>query len=117
MYAFAVRIPPGQTESVRRFFAEILGPRKANYEDVARRADVSEEHYWLQHQPAGDLLVVASDSDQVKFLEIMANPETDFDRWLWAEIARVFGPDDGAGPSVVNESLGVLRVRKPAETA
>jgi hypothetical protein len=109
-YVFAVPIPPGKTEAVRDFVAELLGSRKAGYEDLARRSDVSEEHYWLQHDPSGDLLVVASDSDQTKYMAILANPETDFDRWMGAEIQRIFGSDPDAGPGPINEPLGVLRV-------
>jgi hypothetical protein len=109
-YAFAVPIPPGKTEAVRDFVAELLGSRQAEYEDLARRSDVTEEHYWLQHDAAGDVLVVASDSDQTKFLANMAHPQTDFDRWLRHELARIFGFDPGAEPASVNESLGSLRV-------
>jgi hypothetical protein len=81
-YAFAVPIPPGKTEALRVVLAEILSPRQPEYADLARRSEVSEEDYWLQANPAGDLLVVSSDSDQQKFMAIMANPETEFDRWL-----------------------------------
>ena len=49
-------------------------------EDVARRSEVTEEYYWLHHDPAGDLLVVASDSDQITSRQILANHETAFDR-------------------------------------
>jgi hypothetical protein len=47
---------------------------------VARRSEVTEEYYWLHHDPAGDLLVVASDSDQITSRQILANYETAFDR-------------------------------------
>jgi hypothetical protein len=109
-YAFAVPIPPGKTDDVRHFMAELRGARKAEYEDLARRSEVSEEHYWLQHDAAGDFLVVASDSDQAKYMQILANPETDFDRWMREQIEQIFGFDPGAPAGPTNESLGTLRL-------
>jgi hypothetical protein len=84
--------------------------RKCDYVDLARRSEVTEEDYWLQADPAGDLLVVASDSDQQKFLAIMANPETEFDRWLAEQLPTIFGFDPAAPGRAVNESLGRLVV-------
>jgi hypothetical protein len=109
-YAFAAPIPPGKTDAVRAFFAEILGPRQADYADLARRSDVSAEDYWLQPDSSGDLVVVASDSDQQKFAAIMANPETEFDRWLVGQLQEIFGFDLSAPDGSVNESLGRLVV-------
>jgi hypothetical protein len=53
-YLFAAPIPPGKTDAVRRFIAETLGPRKAEYDDLQRRSGVTEEAYWLQVDPAAD---------------------------------------------------------------
>jgi hypothetical protein len=58
---------------------------------------VSEEHYWLQHGAAGDFLVVASDSDQTKYMQILANPETDFNRWMRQQIEQIFGRSSHKG--------------------
>jgi hypothetical protein len=109
-YAFAVPISPGKTDAVRAFFADIRGPRKSDYADLARRSKVAEEDYWLQSDPSGDLLVVASDSDQQQYRAILANPETDFDRWLVAEIRAIFGVEPGPPDGPMNESLDRLVV-------
>ncbi len=39
-YAFAIPIPPGKTEAVRRLTAESLGARKSEYDDMQRRSGV-----------------------------------------------------------------------------
>ena len=106
-YAFAVPIPPGKTEAVRRLTAESLGARRAEYDDLQRRSGVREESYWLQRDPGqGDLLIVVSDSDQDAFMEIMANPQTPFDRWYRDQIQEIFG-DEAAEPwGERNELLG-----------
>ena len=73
---------------------ECLGPRKAEYDDLQRRSGVIEESYWLQHDPAqGDMLVVVSDSDPDAGTEVMANPQTDFDRWFRDQMIEIFGKD------------------------
>ena len=107
-YAFAAPILPGQTEACRRFVAECLGPRRAEYADLQRRTGVTEEAYWLQPGPEGDLLVVASDSDQGEFAELMANPQTEFDRWFREQIRTIFGFDPAAA-APANELLGEWR--------
>ena len=106
-YAFAIPIPPGKTEALRHLTAESLGTRRAEYDDLQRRSGVTEESYWLQHDPeGGDLLIVVSSSDQTAFMEIMASPQTPFDRWYRDQIQEIFG-DDAAEPfGERNELLG-----------
>jgi hypothetical protein len=74
LYAFADSIPPGKTDDVRRFYAELCGARKADYDEIARRSGVTEEWYWLQTGSGGDLVVVGSSSDQQAFDAILADP-------------------------------------------
>ena len=106
-YAFAVPIPPGKTDAVRRLTQESLGARRSEYDDLQRRSGVTEESYWLQHDPeGGDLLIVVSDSDQTDFLQIMANPQTPFDRWYRDQIQEIFGFDPGQVVAERNELLG-----------
>ncbi len=108
-YAFAGPILPGQTEACRRFVAECLGPRRAEYADLQRRSGVTEEAYWLQRGPEGDLLVVVSSNDQAAFEAIMAAPETEFDRWFRDRIGAIFGFDPAAPGGPRNELLGEWR--------
>src|SRR5215218_7313502 len=105
-YAFAVPIPAGKTDAMRRLFAESLGPRKREYDDLQRRAGITEESYWLQHDPEGDVLVVVSNSDQTDFMAIMANPQTDFDRWFRDQLREIFGSDPAEPAGERNELLG-----------
>jgi hypothetical protein len=94
--AFAVPIRPGQAEACRRWIAECAGPRRAAYEDMQRRTGVTEEAYWLQTGPEGDILIVTSHSDQRAFNALMLAPETDFDRWFRAQIETILGFDPAA---------------------
>lgn len=109
-YAFSVPIPPGKTGAVRRFFAESLGPCKADYDDLQRRRGVTGEAYWLQPDPEhGDVLVIVSEckaGDDRAFQAIMANPQTEFDRWYRARLLDIMGIDVGEPGGSPNELLG-----------
>jgi hypothetical protein len=109
-YAFAVHIPPGKTEAVRRLIADSLGPRKTDYDDLQRRSGVTGEAYWLQSDPEhGDTLIVVSDgeaSDDRAFQALMADPQTDFDRWYRDQIEAILPIDMSVPTSVPNELLG-----------
>jgi hypothetical protein len=95
-YAFSIPIQPGQTGACRALFAELAGPRRAEYEDMQRRTGVTEEAYWLQTTPDGDTVVMTSNSDQRDFAALMANPRTDFDRWFRERVTAIFGFDPAA---------------------
>jgi hypothetical protein len=106
MYAFAVPIPAGKTEAIRRLTDTCLGARKAEYDDMQRRSGVTEESYWLQADPTGDVMIVVSNSDQRAFAAIMANPQTEFDRWYRTQITEIFGTDPGEPWGAPNELIG-----------
>lgn len=109
-YAFAVRIPPGKTEAMRSLIAENLGPRKADYDDLQRRSGMTGEAYWLQPDPEhGDTLIVVSDceaSDDQAFQALMADPQTDFDRWFRDQVEAILPTDMSVPTSTPNELLG-----------
>jgi hypothetical protein len=106
-YAFAIPVPRGKIDALRRLTEECLGARKSEYDDMQRRSGVTEESYWLQHDPElGDLLIVVSNSDQTDFLQIMAHPQTPFDRWYRDQIRDIFGFDPAQPAGERNELLG-----------
>ena len=105
--AFAAPIPPGKTDAVRAFIAATLGPRRADFDDLQRRSGVTEESYWLQVDPTGtDSLVIVSNGHDADFWAIMANPQTDFDRWYREQIETIWEFDAGAPRPPANELLG-----------
>ena len=115
-YAFAARIRPGQTDALRRLVAECLGPRRAEWEDMQRRSGVTEEAYWLQSDPEGDFFIVVSNSDQLGYHALMANPQTEFDRWFRDQDRAIFaGEPVGSSPAPRNEFLGEWRDASPTD--
>jgi hypothetical protein len=105
-YPVAVRIPAGRTDALRQLFAESLGPRRAEYDDLQRRSGITDEAYWLQFDDDGDSLIVLSNRDQAKFMEIMNNPQTDFDRWFRDRMQEIFAFDLTGPPPPSNELIG-----------
>jgi hypothetical protein len=109
-YVIALRIPPGKTEAVRRLTDEVLGARKADYDDLMRRGGYTEEAYWLQPDAEqGDLLIAVSSRDHAEFTRIMANPQTAFDRWYRDQLQAIFGPGVAEPAEAPNELLGTWR--------
>jgi hypothetical protein len=106
-YAFAIPIPLDKTDAVRRLTQESLGARKSEFDDMQRRSGVTEESYWLQTDADGnDIMVVVSSSDQEDFWAIMANPQTDFDRWYKEQIETIWEFDASQPIGTRNELLG-----------
>jgi hypothetical protein len=109
-YALALPIPAGQTEAARHFTQECLGPRKAEFDDMMRRSHLTEESYWLQRDPErGDMLVVFGRDDLADFTAIMANPQTEFDRWYRDQLISIFGEDPAVDSGNPNEWLGTWK--------
>ena len=109
-YAFALPIPSDKTEAVRRFTAECLGPRLAEFDDMMRRSNLTEESYWVQRDPErGDQLVVFGREDLAAFNAIMANPQTEFDQWYRDQFMTIMGFDPTADPGTPNELLGTWK--------
>jgi hypothetical protein len=95
-HAFAIPIPPGQTEACRRLIAEWTGPdapHRRDYEELQRQAGIGHEAYWLQTGPTGDLLIVASDHDQRAFTALMAEGATPAAREFRQQMQTVLGID------------------------
>ena len=59
---FAIPVIHGKTDAARDFFAELEGPRKPSYATSERRIGVTQELWYLQHTPMGDLLVAYIES-------------------------------------------------------
>jgi hypothetical protein len=106
-HAIALPIRPGKTDAVRRFTSECLGPRKAEFDDMMRRGGYTEEAYWLQQDAErGDVVIAVSSRDHTDFDAIMANPQTDFDRWYRDQLREIFDMDPEAPSESRNEFLG-----------
>jgi hypothetical protein len=51
--AFAFPLKAGKTEEWRAWIAEVLGPRRGEYEAFSRQVGLKTQHAYLQHTPRG----------------------------------------------------------------
>ena len=93
-YAFVVPILPGQEEADRRFFAELQGARRAEYEAAWRRLGVRAERVWHQQTPQGTVAVVYLEADDPgRMFEGLATSDDPFVAWWRAQILAIHGLD------------------------
>ena len=90
--AFAVVLPPGQTEPNRIALASCRdGPRKEAYQDACRHAGIVREAVWIQSAPGGDVAVVYQEADDRHAFTILRTSAEPFDRWFRDHIRHVHG--------------------------
>ncbi len=94
MMAMAVPVLPGKLDEWRQFSAELMGPRRAEYEASRRRMGVRSEHSFLQHTPMGDLVILVFEGDNLPAaMATMANSTDPFDQWTAAKAKEIHGLD------------------------
>ena len=108
-YAFALPIVPGQAEAARRFVAEVLGPRKAEWDDLQRRQGVTQESYFLQQAPDSDLFIVTGQGTFTPISEWLDTEGVPFDRWFADQIKEITGVDVRELGDELPEHLGDWR--------
>ena len=108
-YAFAMPILPGKTEAAARFVREVLGPRKRDWDDLQRRQGVTRESYFLQRDPAGNLLVVTGEGTFTPISQWLDPEGILFDRWFAEQVRDVTGVDVRALGDELTELLGEWR--------
>ena len=92
--AYALPVLPGHSEEAASFGAELdAAGLRDRYEELNRRAGVQSHTEWLQRGPAGDILVVAFESDAPERLFRPFTEGDAYDDWWRARVQRVFGFD------------------------
>ena len=96
--AFAVPILPGKTETSRDGTRSLEGERKAAYESSRERHGISREAVWLQQTPAGDMVVVYLEADDLQAaMAGMGSSQEQFDQWFRDHVREAHGIDLAQG--------------------
>src|SRR5207302_1867381 len=125
--AFALPIRRGKSEVWRRFVQEMLGLRRAEYEEARRRLGIRHERAWLIEAPHGDPAFAGSGSgagqalafvyleadDPTGALAQLAATDAPFDCRLRQQWREIHGPDPaqvlpGFPPELVYEWPGPM---------
>ena len=64
--AFVFSLRAGKTEEWRAWIAEILGPRRSEYEAFSRRAGLRTQRAYLQHTSQGDQAIIYLEGDDLQ---------------------------------------------------
>ena len=64
--AIAFPLRAGKTEEWRAWIAEILGPRRSEYEAFSRRVGLGTQRAYLQHTPHGDQAIIYLEGDDLQ---------------------------------------------------
>ncbi len=91
---FALPVISGKSEAVAGFFEELEGPRKQPYAASEKRIGVTQELWFVQHTPQGDLLIAYLESpDAANALRLFSQSEDAFDQWFKRGLAEITGVD------------------------
>jgi hypothetical protein len=99
MPAIAAPLAAEKLDAWESWIAELLGPRKAEFDDLNARHGLTEHRAYLQPTPDGTFLVLAihegPGSDD--FIPSVLQSDHEFDRWFATSLAEIHGMDT-SGP-------------------
>ena len=89
----------GKVDDWRSWVAELNGPRKAEFEDLNSRYELTEHRAYLQPMPDGSsaVLVIYEGPGADTFLPAVMASDHEFDRWFVSNVAELHGMDS-TGP-------------------
>ena len=100
MGAMAAPIAPGKLEDWEAWVGELNGSRKAEFDDMNKRFDVTDHRAWLQQSLDGQNTVVAvwDGPGGDDFLSNVMTSDHEFDTWFREKVSDIHGIDLAAPP-------------------
>jgi hypothetical protein len=92
--AVALPILPGKMEDLKRFLAEVKGPRKEAQSNARRRIGVMRETLWIQQTPRGAMLLLYMEKEETKETSSVAEfygSQDPYDLWFKPQIKAITG--------------------------
>jgi hypothetical protein len=90
----AFPILPGKTEQARKNAAELMGDKRADYEDGLKRTGIGRETWTLQSTPMGDFMLVWFEAEDIEeVFTILATSTEPFDVWFREQVLDTNGID------------------------
>jgi len=99
-------IVEGKEDAARAFAAETVGARRADFEALQARSNITRETWALQETPMGNLMVVWFEGDVEKAFADLATDNGEFTTWFRSQVKDITGfdlaaPPDGPLPAVL----------------
>ena len=86
----------GQDDAARAFASETIGARKADFEALQARANITRETWAIQETPMGSFMLVWFEGDVEKAFGDLASDSSEFGTWFRTQVKDVTGVDLGA---------------------
>jgi hypothetical protein len=81
--AFVFPLRAGKTEEWRAWIAEILGPRRSEYEAFSRKHGLSAQRAYLQHTPHGDQAIIYLEGEDLqRTFQLLRTAQAPFVVWV-----------------------------------
>ena len=91
---FVLPILPEKEEAWRRFYQEISGSRRREYEESRRRLGITGECVWVSQVPQGEIAIVALETEDIEHvISQLATTDLPFDRWFRQQLQVFYGLD------------------------
>ena len=91
-------IVKGKEGAARAFAAETIGARKADFEKLQARSNITRETWAMQETPMGSFMLVWFEGDIEKAFADLASDSSEFAGWFRGQVKDITGFDLGAPP-------------------
>lgn len=92
--ACVLPILPGKQEAWRRFFQELEGSRRCEYELSRQRLGITKECTWFAQMPQGEVAIVYLEMEHPELVIVqLATSALPFDRWFRSQLLELHGLD------------------------
>jgi hypothetical protein len=97
---------PGKEDAARALGKQIAGPRKAGFDALQQRGDITRETWTVQTTPGSSFMLVWFEGSIEKAFVDLATDQDEFTVWLRAQLQDLTGldmskPDEGPPPEMV----------------
>ncbi len=84
-------IQEGKEDAARAFAAAVLGARKADFDALQARSNITRETWAMQETPMGNVMVVWFEGDVEKAFQDLAVDNSEFVTWFRGQVKDVTG--------------------------
>ena len=88
----------GKEDAGRAFAAETVGARKAAFDALQARSNITRETWAMQETPMGSFMVVWFEGDVEKAFGDLATDNSEFTTWFRSQVKNLTGVDLTAPP-------------------
>jgi hypothetical protein len=89
-------IQAGKEEAARKFAADTIGARRAEFEKLQASSNVTRETWAMQETPMGSFMLVWFEGDIEHAFADLAGDTSDFGTWFKGQVLDITGVDLGA---------------------